>query len=97
LEYEEIFLLKWGDVVTRNLLGRIMRSKNIEPVSIFFKFNVVNHDQDDNKFADAYLASNADFIVSNDSKLLKLNKLDFPVFKVITLQDFSTLLYEQSV
>jgi len=70
----------------------LVRANNIETVSIFFKFNAVNFDADDNKFADAFLAANADFIVSNDNKLLKLNKNDFPGFKVLTLQEFSKLL-----
>ncbi len=94
-EYEEIFLSKWGKTVTENLLGRLVRAKNIETTSIFFKFNVVNFDDDDNKFADAFLASNADIIVSNDNKLLNLNKHEFPKFKVITLQEFSQQLKQQ--
>ena len=89
LEYEEIFLDKWGKTVTENLLSRMVRAKNVELTSVYYKFNAVNFDADDNKFADAYIASNADIIVSNDNKLLKLNKHDFPPFKVITLQEFS--------
>jgi putative PIN family toxin of toxin-antitoxin system len=92
LEYEEVFLDKWGSDVTQNLLGRLVRAKNIEYTSIFFNFNVVARDADDNKFADAYLASNADYLISNDSALLVLNNSDFPPFKVLTLQAFSEML-----
>lgn len=92
LEYEEIFLDKWGADVTENLLARLVRATNIESVVVFFKFNAVNFDADDNKFADVYIASGADLLVSNDNKLLHLNKSDFPPFKVITLQAFSNLL-----
>jgi len=92
LEYEEVFLIKWGIEVTENLLSRLIRAKNIELSTVFFKFNLVVNDADDNKFADLYLSSNADFIVSNDTKLLALNKSDFPKFEVIKLQDFSRLL-----
>ncbi|NDC41378.1 MAG: putative toxin-antitoxin system toxin component, PIN family [Chitinophagia bacterium] len=92
LEYEEIFLSKWGEAVTENLLTRLIRAKNLETVSVFFNFNAVNFDADDNKFADVYIASNADIIVSNDTKLLNLNMHPFPQFKVVTLQAFSKLL-----
>ena len=91
-EYEEIFLIKWGNEVTENLLSRLVRAKNIELSTVYFSFNMIYNDADDNKFADLYLSSNADFIVSNDTKLLALNKSDFPEFKVIKLQEFSELL-----
>ncbi len=92
LEYEEVFLIKWGNDVTINLLSRLVRARNIEFSTIFFNFNMVNNDEDDNKFADTFLSSNADYIVSNDSKLLALNKSVFPEFTVLTLQEFSQIL-----
>lgn len=92
LEYEEVFLIKWGNEVTINLLSRLVRARNIEFSTIFFNFNMVNNDEDDNKFADTFLSSNADYIVSNDSKLLALNKSVFPEFTVLTLQEFSQIL-----
>ena len=82
-EYEEIFLIKWGNEVTENLLSRLVRAKNIELSTVYFSFNMIYNDADDNKFADLYLSSNADFIVSNDTKLLALNKTDFPKFQVV--------------
>ena len=92
LEYEEVFLAKWGAEVTENLLARLMRATHIHYTSIFFNFNVVKKDDDDNKFADTFIASNADYIVSNDSSLLALNACEFPPFRVINLQDFSRML-----
>ena len=92
LEYEEIFLEKWGEEVTANLLARVVRANNVEYTNVFFNFNAVENDRDDNKFADAFLASGADWLVSNDSSLLGLNRQEFPPFRVITLQDFLALL-----
>ncbi len=96
LEYEEIFLIKWEKEVTENLLARLIRARNIELSTVFFNFNMVKNDEDDNKFADLYLSSNADFIVSNDVKILALNKSEFPEFTVITLQEFSKMLSNRS-
>lgn len=94
-EYEEIFQIKWGSDVTENLLTRLIRAENVEFTTIFFNFNLILGDEDDNKFADLFLTSNADFIVSNDSKLLALNKIEFPSFEVITLQQFSKMIKEK--
>lgn len=95
LEYEEVFLDKWGPDVTQNLLARLVRAENVVCTSIFFNFNAVAKDVDDNKFADAYLAANADYIISNDGALLALNNMEFPPFKVLTLQAFSAMLSAQ--
>jgi len=94
LEYEEIFLVKWGNEVTENLLSRLIRARNIELSTVFFNFNMISSDADDNKFADLYLSSNADLIVSNDAKIIALNKSNFPKFHVVTLQEFSKMLLE---
>jgi uncharacterized protein len=84
-----------GSDVTENLLTRLVRAENIEFSAIFFNFNLISGDEDDNKFADLYLTANADFLVSNDSKILALNALEFPSLEVITIQQFSKMLEEK--
>lgn len=92
LEYEEVFMSKWGSDVTQNLLARLVRVENVEYTNIFFNFDAVEKDKDDNKFADVYLSANADLLVSNDASLISLNGKEFPPFHVITLQAFSRML-----
>jgi predicted nucleic acid-binding protein len=92
LEYEEKFLEFWGPDVTANLLGTLLTPSNLSLHSIFYNFLLVHGDADDNKFADTYLSANADYLISNDTKLLALKKVTFPPVKVITLQEFSGLL-----
>lgn len=96
LEYEEVFLEKWGEEVTANLLARVVRANNVEYTNVFFNFNSVESDSDDNKFADAFLAAGADWLVSNDASLLRLNRNEFPPFRVITLQEFHALLRQEA-
>ncbi len=91
LEYEEKFTEFWGNEVTENLMGRLLAGTNTSFHSIYYNFGLVGSDPDDNKFADLYLASNADFLVTNDTQLLNLNKLAFPPVVAITLQEFSAL------
>jgi uncharacterized protein len=92
LEYEEIFLKKWGEEVTSNLLARIMIAENIVFQTSYFQFNLITLDPDDNKFVDIYISSNADYLVSNDKHILALIKSDFPPVNAITLQEFTKLL-----
>ncbi|MBX3163912.1 MAG: putative toxin-antitoxin system toxin component, PIN family [Bacteroidetes bacterium] len=92
LEYEEKFMEFWGEAVTHNLLGFMLTAPNASMQDIFYFFNLVQGDVDDNKFADTYIASIADILVSNDKKLLALNDLVFPPIKVMRLEEFSELL-----
>lgn len=91
-EYEEKFTEFWGVEVSENLMGRLMAGANTLLYSIYFQFGLVKKDADDNKFADAYLASNSDYLVTNDGGLLALRKLAFPPINALTLQEFSALL-----
>ncbi|MBX2966300.1 MAG: putative toxin-antitoxin system toxin component, PIN family [Cyclobacteriaceae bacterium] len=92
LEYEEKFTEFWGEEVTHNLLGVILTADNATLHDIFYFFHLIQGDVDDNKFADTYLSANADILVSNDKKVVALNKLKFPPIRVMTLADFSALL-----
>jgi putative PIN family toxin of toxin-antitoxin system len=89
LEYEEKFIEKWGIEVTENLFSLLLSLDNVMYKEIFFDFNLVFLDSDDNKFVNTFIASNSDFIVSNDKQILQLNKNEFPQIVVITLQEFS--------
>lgn len=90
-EYEEKFTAFWGVEVAENLMGRLMAGSNTSFYTVYFQFSLVKKDADDNKFADTYLASGADYLVTNDSDLLSLRNLSFPPLNVITLQEFSKL------
>ncbi len=88
LEYEEIFTQKWSSEVTENLFARMLKAKNISFFNNYFDFNL-SSDADDNKFINLYIASNSDFLITNDSDILRLKNNPFPPLTIITLQDFS--------
>ena len=56
----------------------------------FYSFNLINEDEDDNKFADCAIAANATYLVSNDRHFEVLNQIDFPKVNWVTLADFKT-------
>lgn len=46
------------------------------------------NDEDDNKFADCYLAANAELLITNDKGFNKLMEVEFPKIKTVKLEDF---------
>ena len=92
LEYEEIFTKFWGEDVTYNLPGLFEMSDNFEQVQVFYNFKMIQSDEDDNKFVDTYIASGANYLVSNDKSITNLKGTTFPPLTVLTLDEFSKLL-----
>jgi len=92
LEYEEKFNDFWGKEVTNNLLALFETSYNFKEVIVYYNWQLISQDEDDNKFADAYIAANADFLISNDTAITKLKNNSFPTLHILTLEEFSKIL-----
>lgn len=60
LEYEEILSEKLSPQLAYNLLNYFTESPFVQKVEIFFFWNLVHADADDNKFADLALNGEAD-------------------------------------
>lgn len=58
-EYEEILSVKTSREVAENVINFITISPFTEKLEIFFKFGLIAEDEDDNKFVDCAIASNA--------------------------------------
>lgn len=91
-EYEEIISLKFNSETARNVVKVLHSLTNVYPVSISFKWNLIPQDEDDNKFVDCAIASNAHFIVTNDQHFKVLKTVEFPIVPVISLNDFKILI-----
>jgi uncharacterized protein len=92
LEYEEKFIEFWNIEVATNLLALFETSENFEEMHVYYNWQLVSKNEDDNKFADAYIAANADFLVSNNRVIRQLKSTSFPPMNILTLQEFSNLL-----
>lgn len=93
-EYEEIISEKANQTVAKNIAEMLLTLKNVEKIEIYFKWNLIRADVDDNKFVDCAIAGNADFIVTNDKHFKEIKKIDFPKIKVITIQEFLQILQQ---
>lgn len=91
-EYQEIIALKTSPEVARNVVDLLLKSKNVELVTPYFKFWLIEADHDDDKFVNCAFAANATYIVSNDKHFDILERIQFPRLFVLKLQQFLQLL-----
>lgn len=91
-EYQKIIALKTSSEVARNVVDLLLKSKNVELVTPYFKFWLFEADHDDDKFVNCAFAANATYIVSNDKHFDILERIQFPRLFVLKLQQFLQLL-----
>ena len=92
LEYSELLERFYGVEVADFTLRSIMLMDNVFNVETYFNLQVINADQDDNKFVDCAFASNAHYLVTNDKDYNVLKSLEFPKINVLKADEFLTIL-----
>ena len=96
MEYREIIARKTTSAVAENLTNFLLVSPHVEKVDIFYHFQLITQDADDNKFVDCAVAASAVCLVSNDNHLQILKTIDFPHVEVLTMSEFETA-YRQTL
>jgi putative PIN family toxin of toxin-antitoxin system len=91
-EYEEILNEHAAPGIAELVLESFVESPDVIYQRVYYNWNIIFEDPDDNKFLDAAVAGNADFLVTNDSHFNVVKKSDFPVVNVINAQGFLELL-----
>ena len=86
-EYAEIIEQHMGVDVSESVLGTLENLNNVELITTYFRFRLLR-DEDDDKFVDCAVASNASYIVSHDRDFNVLKSIDFPKVKVIDTIQF---------
>jgi len=59
---------------------------------IYYKWSLIKTDEEDNKFIDCAVASNADFIATNDMHFNALRTIEFPFIEVMDISGFRKIL-----
>ncbi|NTS43079.1 putative toxin-antitoxin system toxin component, PIN family [Flavisolibacter sp. BT320] len=93
-EYEEKFCEHWNQLAAENVIRTILESPHTQFINIYFKFNLLP-DEDDNKFADCAIASNADYLITEDRDFTILKTISFPKVHIRTLSEFEQVLENQ--
>ena len=86
-EYAEILERKTNSYFSSLALEVIINNRHTIFVTPYYKFRVIANDPDDDKFVDCAIASNAKYIVTEDSHYNVLKQLDFPKIEIIKLDD----------
>ena len=86
-EYAEILERHTSSEFAESALGVITNNPFTVFVNPFYRFKLLEADPDDNKFVDCAVASNAKFVITEDSHFDILKRIDFPKIEVIGLDD----------
>lgn len=89
-EYHEQVVLRYGIERTDAQLDYLLLLPNVLLINPSFHWQLVENDKDDNKFVDCYLASQADYIISNDKHLHQLKAVDFPTISILRYEEFES-------
>ncbi len=95
MEYEEQLSFRYAIADASEILENLLENQNIKLCNPEYKWNLITTDPDDNKFVDCAIASNADWIVTNDKHFHLLRDIDFPKVNVISIEEFIDLLSSQ--
>lgn len=88
MEYWEILERKTNPEVARNVVDFLVGHPHVYFFVPYIRWNLIKEDEDDNKFPDCYLCSNAQFLISNDHHFALLKKLDFPKINLVSTKEF---------
>ena len=91
-EYAEILERKTNSYFSSLALEVIVNNRHTIFATPYYKFRVITNDPDDDKFVDCAIASNAKYIVTEDSHYNVLKQLDFPKIEIIKLDDIIRLI-----
>lgn len=85
-EYNEILVAKTTPEVASNFMDFLISFPGIEQTDIYFKWNLITEDADDNKFVDCAVAAQA-MIVSEDRHFRKYRTNEHPPLLILTIEE----------
>lgn len=87
-EYEEILLEHTTPMIASIVMEILLESPEVVYKRVYYNWNAVIADEDDNKFFDIAVASNATFLVTNDAHFDAAKKISFPSVSIIPAEAF---------
>lgn len=87
-EYSEVISRNISPLLAEFVISTIINRKNVIMKSPSFAFHLISADEDDNKFMDCAIVSNAKYIVTNDHHFDILKDITFPKVDVIKISQF---------
>jgi len=87
-EYMEVLQRNISPTIAENVMFVLLNLDNLIFINTYYHFNLISSDPDDNKFVDCAIASNAEYIVTNDKHFKELDSIDFPRVNHILIDEF---------
>ena len=91
-EYQEKLVSRYGLKETEVTLDFLLLLPNINLVTPYYHWHLIEKDADDNKFVDCAIGGNADYLVTNDKDFNILKIIDFPKINVVSIDEFKVVL-----
>jgi len=91
-EYEDIMQMHSGTGVAEVVMEIFIESTEVIFQKVFYNWNVISIDPDDNKFFDVAVAGDVDFLVTNDKHFDVVKDIGFPFVEVINSEEFLKIL-----
>ena len=87
-EYEEIIAQKSTPEIAHNVVEAIANLTTTTMQNTYVHFELLPADSDDNKFVDCAIASDAEYIVTNDKHFNPLKDIPWPKVEIIRIAEF---------
>jgi uncharacterized protein len=91
-EYEEQIAKRYDQQTVDDLLAVLGALPNVDLIVPYFRWQLISSDPDDNKFVDAAIAANSEFLVTNDRHFDVLKTIGFPKVATYSAQAFIQIL-----
>ena len=86
-EYDEILSKKATPEIARNIVEAIANLPTTTFQNTYVHFELLPADSDDNKFVDCAVASDAEYIVTNDKHFNPLKQIPWPKIEIIKIAE----------
>lgn len=91
-EYKEILHQHSAIGVPKLIMEILRESPDVILQHIYYNWNAITTDPDDNQFFDIAVAANVDFLVTNDNHFNEAKKRLFPKVNIISSEEFLTII-----
>jgi len=90
-EYEEVLGKHLSEETSKSVIKLLLELDNVNQTNIYYKYDLIKANADDNKFVDCYLAANCDYLTTNHKHFNILKQLDFPIINFLKLEEFKEI------
>jgi len=87
-EYQEIIERYYSHALGKYVIDAILNAPHAEPIKVYYRWQLIAADPDDNKFVDCAVSANVNYLVTNDKHFKALEYIDFPKVNILTIDEF---------